>query len=64
MQYTTRGQIKGTVQVYDCAPHNENLYVVNFGAVHLMSDHPEQLLETLRNAVNQLTALLSDRDNE
>jgi hypothetical protein len=62
MQYTTRGQIKGTVHVYDCAPHNEDLYVVNFGAVHIMSDHPQQLLDTLRDAVNQLTTLLSERN--
>ena len=62
MQYTTTGQLRDRVAVYDCSPHNEDLYVVDFGGVKIMSDLPQQLLDKLRFAANQLDALLSERN--
>jgi hypothetical protein len=62
MQYTTIGQLRDRVAVYDCSPHNEDLYVVDLGGVKIMTELPQQLLDKLRDAVNQLNALLSERN--
>ncbi len=62
MQYTTTGQLRDRVSVYDCSPHNEDLYVVDLGGVKIMTELPQQLLDKLRDAVNQLDALLSERN--
>lgn len=64
MQYTTRGQIKpGQVQVYNCAPHNEELHVVAFGPVVIMSDKPDELLEMIRTAATKLAELMKETGN-
>jgi hypothetical protein len=63
MQYNTRGQIDlDRLSVYNCAPQNEDLHVVNFGPVTLMTEQPERLIETLRDAANRLEKLVSERD--